>query len=397
MRFAVLFACIVGAIGLVAAAPGASATPLQITPRVIRIEPGVIALGRRTANRTRFDPVVHGFRFANEFGNDFIPAFDWRTDGLCGGMIFAALDYFNNPHVPLPTQDYLPADGTTLRQFIYDRQTNSIVDHNHVRWSEFGFNPQGVRNAEFYQWGLEGRLDELRREIDAGRPVPIGMKGCNEACAGDHVVLAIGYDVGGYNGDPHSPTARQVRIFVYDPNFPGRTMTLTPFPEAASWRYVERDHEGVQRRWRAWFIAHYSVRTPPVIVQAPRELLLSFETGGDDLRGGNDNLIVHVLTRSGRTLRFDNVNQGRRWINNNYQDVPLPLPDDVRVADIRGVRLETTFRGGFDGDNWNLDELTVNAIEDGVRRELFFDEGAPLFRFTGDERIREFLFCPSCG
>lgn len=386
---AVLFAFAM--ISLVLGATPALATQLQITPNLTRFEPGVISLTRRTANRTSFDPATQGFRFPNDFANNFIPEFDWRTDGLCGGMIFAVLDYLNNPDVPLPTQDYLPADGTVLRDYIYARQTNSIVDHNHVNWSEFGLNPFGARNAEFYRWGLESRLDDLRREIDAGRPVPIGLKGCDEGCMGDHVVLAIGYDVGRYNGDPNSPTARDVRITVYDPNHPMVTRTFSPFPDQALW-----GHQESRERWRAWFIAQYSVRTPPRIDRAPRELLLTVGTGGDDLRGTNDNLNVHVLTRTGRTLSFNNVNRGHPWLNNTVQQVSLTLPEGVRPVDVRGVRLETTSRGGMGGDNWNLESLSVEGIEDGVRQNFFLDSNTPLFRFTGDQRTREFLFCPSC-
>lgn len=397
MRIPAMVLAALMAIGLLAATPAAATPAFQVRPNVLQIDPGRIVIARRTANRTTFDPAVHGFRFANTFANNFIPEFDWRTDGLCGGMVFAALDYFNHPEIPFPTQDWEPADGTPLRTYLYHRQTNSIVDHNHVNWSEFGLNPFGTRNQEFYQWGLEGRLDQLRAEIDAGRPVPLGLKGCNEACADDHQVLAIGYDVGNYNGDPTSSTAQQVRIFVYDPNFPGRTMTLQPFVAAATWRYLEADHDGVRRRWRAWFIEAYSVRTPPTIVLPPSQLLLTIWTGGDDLRGTNDNLNVLVLTRTGTTLRFDNVNQGHPWINNSEQRITLTLPEGVRPSDVRGVRLETTFTGGWNGDNWNMESLAVDGVQDGVRTEFFFDEGTPLVRFTGDDRVREFQFCPSCS
>lgn len=385
-------------LALMLGAPSAQAQ-IQVTPRnLVLPPPGVVVQGRRTANRTEFDPAVHGFRFANTFANNFIPEFDWRTDGLCGGMVFAALDYFYNPTIPIPTQDWEPADGTTLRDYVYARQTNSVVDHNHVRWNELGFNPHGQRSSEFYRWGLEGRLDELRREIDAGRPVPLGMKSCSgfAGCVGDHQILAVGYDVGDYNGDPGSETARQVRIFVYDPNFPGRTMTLSPFPGNYAWRYVEPDDQGVRHQWVAWFIEAYSVRTPPTIVLPARQLLLWITTGGDDLRGTNDNLNVHVLTRTGRTLTFNNVNRGHPWINNSEQAIALELPDGVQPRDVRGVRLETTFGGGIGGDNWNMDRLIVDGVQDGVRREFFSEEGTPLFRFTGDQRVREFLFCPDC-
>ena len=139
------------------------------------------------------------------------------------------------------------------------------------------------------------------------------------------------------------------------------------------------------------------MRTPPLITPAPRELLLTFDTGGDDLRGTNDNLNVHILTRTGRTLTFNNVNQGHPWINNSLQQISITLPEGVRPVDVRGVRLETTATGGWNGDNWNLEGLSVDGIEDGVRTQFFFETSTPLFRFTGDQRTREFLFCPSCS
>jgi len=398
MRVRVAVLSFLMALGMVSFAAPASATIQQVTPRILDIRPGVIATGRRTANRMRFDPAVHGFRFSNYFGNNFIPEFDWRTDGLCGGMIFAALDYFNNPHIPLPTQDYRPADGTALRDYIYARQNHSVIDQNLAQWIELSFNPHGQRNSEFYRWGLEGRLDQLRREIDAGRPVPLGLKSCSgwDYCGGDHQVIAIGYDVSGYDGDPRGSTVREVRIIVYDPNQPGQIRTLSPAPESVAWRYHEPNEEGRRLAWQAWFIENYTPQTPPVITQAPRELVLTLGTGGDDLRGTNDNLNAHVLTRSGRTLTFNNINRGHPWLNNSEQEIALPIPDDVRLADVRGVRLETTSRGGLGGDNWNLDYISIAGIERGARSEFFYDENFPLFRFTGDQREREFLFCPGC-
>ena len=126
--------------------------------------------------------------------------------------------------------------------------------------------------------------------------------------------------------------------------------------------------------------------------QASNELILQFMTGGDDLRGGNDNVHVSLLLQSGTPLRFDNVNGRKRWPDHSSHTVNLPLPDTVRFEDIKGVRLETTFSGGLGGDNWNLERLTVSARIGGVTQQLFDQSGAPLFRFTGERRVREFPF-----
>lgn len=383
-------------LGLLAYAPPSQA--IQVVPHIQRDGLGInLRTGELTRNRTGFRPEIHGFRFANDFANNFIPEFDWRTNGLCGGMVFAALDYFNNQSVPVPNQDYLPADGTTLRDYIYARQVHSTTDQNLDQWIEYGFNPHGQRNSEFYRWGLEGRLFELKREIDAGRPVPIGLPACGGTCVGgDHQVLAIGYDIGSYNGDPSSPSARDVRILVYDPNFPGEMMRLAPLWEGRQWGYRPEENRGVNRRWQSWSISTYSVRAPPVITRAAHELLLIIGTGGDDLRGTNDNLNVHVLTRTGRTLTFENVNRGHPWINNSVQEIALPLPADLLPSDVRGVRLRTLSGGGPFGDNWNLESLEVRGYVNGERTDFFNAENTPLARFTGDEPEHEFLFCPGC-
>jgi hypothetical protein len=72
---------------------------------------------------TRFYPVAHGFLFSNN-------AIRWSYHGtiggrnLCGGMSFAALDYYyRNVQIPQVTQP--PARGTALHDYIYQRQVQA--------------------------------------------------------------------------------------------------------------------------------------------------------------------------------------------------------------------------------------------------------------------------------
>lgn len=121
------------------------------------------------------------------------------------------------------------------------------------------------------------------------------------------------------------------------------------------------------------------------------EIIVQFTTGGDDLRGDNDNVHLFVLLRSGRELRFDNVNDRSGWGNNSTHTVSRGLPPTMRFENIVGVRLETTFGGGCCGDNWNLDALRVKARIGGAERPILTAGGSGLlFRFTGDQRVREF-------
>ncbi|MBE2208467.1 MAG: hypothetical protein IAE84_12825 [Saprospiraceae bacterium] len=350
---------------------------------------------------TRFDPVKHGYKFANNFTvQTQLAGFNGPTfGGLCGGMVYSALDYFH-AGMTIPQQNYMPAEGMPLQSYIWQRQQQSAFP-NADKWIEYGINPFGEFNRKFFNWGLElgsGRLGELMSKIDRGEPVPLGLKDCGNDCRcpggncpGSHQVLAIGYEMGRYKGDLGA-NIEDLSIFVYDPNYPGRTMTLRPDVNGAMYLYREEGQAGVHAcRWRAYFTdMKYTRANPPAISNLPNELVATFVTGGDDLRGGNDNVHLVLILRSGATLRFDNVNNGRRWVDNSTQSISRPLDQNVRRGDIAGVRVEFTGSGGMGGDNWNLDKLTIRLS--GETHPLFHQEGAPLVRFTGDNRSREFRF-----
>lgn len=122
----------------------------------------------------------------------------------------------------------------------------------------------------------------------------------------------------------------------------------------------------------------------------PSELVLEFQTGVDDLRGNRDNLHVFVQLRDGRELKFLDVNKRRRWFPHSSETVILPLPDGVGRDQLAAVRLETTFGGGIGGDNWDLKQLRISVRSRGT--VLFEDSGEPLYRLTGDEKVREVRF-----
>src|SRR5258706_4371407 len=174
------------------------------------------------------------------------------------GMLSTDLPYIT-PKNRIPNQNPRPADKTALHSYIYDRQTHSLLD-NVDKWAEVLFNPNGARDAEFFNWGLQttngGRLQELMQSIDAGTPVPLGLK-VNKG-NGDHQVLAIGYFLGRYKGDPNS-FADEGRIRAYDPNHKNQVMTLMPVPSQKVYTYVEDQSEN----WRTYFVdKKYKPHTP---------------------------------------------------------------------------------------------------------------------------------------
>jgi hypothetical protein len=114
-----------------------------------------------------------------------------------------------------------------------------------------------------------------------------------------------------------------------------------------------------------------------LILKSGGQLILTIGTGGDDLRGGNDNLDVFLVLRDGKMLRFDNVNRSRAWGNNSSQEVRLPLPAGLSFNDLIALRLETMATGGIGGDNWNLDFLQVQAQIGGRHERLCHTEEPP--------------------
>jgi hypothetical protein len=162
-----------------------------------------------------FLPSRHGFAFANSW--PAAPAISIRTPagrlgignaalGLCGGMVFAAFDYWHAGRLPPAVR---PAPGTPLYRFVVRR----LIESWHV--------PAGV--AGYYRGMLSSDADLARRTIsrqwprirallDDGQPVPLALVTVDSASplllGRNHQVLAYGYEV-------HGP---EVTLAVYDPN-----------------------------------------------------------------------------------------------------------------------------------------------------------------------------------
>jgi Ricin-type beta-trefoil lectin domain-like len=344
---------------------------------------------------TSFIPETHGFRFVNTFnGEDII-----RWGGLCGGMVYSALDYFRN-RISIPQQTYTPANATTLQSYIYQRQQHSMWNVNE-KWSELEV-AYNFRAGEIYRWGIQGtgggRLEELKNAIDAGRSVPIGLFGggvpsINGGSGGNHVVLAIGYSLGRYTGDFGS-RAGEFKILAYDPNMRNKIVTLVPDLIGQCYFEVENG-----KAWRTYFVntRYDNEHTPPRDIPnfperepdgSIRHIYAEFATGKDDLRGGNDNVSVVVRYTDGTEQVFRNVNNGARWVDNSWQTVHLELNRPVRRADISYFRITTSFGSDIFSDDWNLGWFRVTTGLGGINiTQSFPPEGSEyIFRFSGDQR-----------
>jgi hypothetical protein len=190
-----------------------------------------------------FAPSTSGFGFANDFphvpvrhigvpGVVSIPIGD-ASNGLCGGMVFAARDYFEAGRQPPadttapgegPLFDYLckrlfDSFGLPLGPGRYLELMSPLVSDGETFLSRLGLAPHGRA------WRMVNQeWPAVRLDIDRGHPSPLGLvtvKSSNPMdLKQDHQVLAYGYDLGGDG----------LTLHLYDPNQPGRddvTLTLS--------------------------------------------------------------------------------------------------------------------------------------------------------------------------
>ncbi len=114
------------------------------------------------------------------------------------------------------------------------------------------------------------------------------------------------------------------------------------------------------------------------------QLQFDFQTGNDDLRGGNDNLNITIFA-DGLTQKEANVNGSQRWADGSAHHVTLMLNHPVDIHQIPNILLDTTFDGGYGGDNWNMESVHVYARVNGTNVPIA-TEG--FFRFAGPPRNR---------
>jgi hypothetical protein len=225
-------------------------------------------------NSTTFLPSRHGLAFDNSWPTG--PAVSVPLGigvlgignagrGLCGGMVFAALDYWHAETTP-PTGR--PEAGTALFRFIVRR----LVDSWRV--------PAGV--LRYYRWMLlpdhdrpaaSGRRADARRAgvarrttvdhwpavkgmLDAGVPAPLGVvtvESANPLLLGaNHQVLAYAYET----------TGSVVIVHVYDPNVGPDDSVRIGFDTAGEPATFSHNL-GLQRPVRGFFLTRYKPAPPP--------------------------------------------------------------------------------------------------------------------------------------
>ena len=237
----------------------------------------------------KFDPKKHGFEFTNYFTGDMlveIPGIGTvnlggTTYGLCGGMVFAALDTFKLGAVAPDVPTTPPPSGTPMRSFLYERQINSLkyedgfLVRRLVAWMRKPLNDNTVPNplaeggVNVIERGLihlSGKefKSNIRPKLDAGNPVTIVLvKASGEdmvsnpkaAFSKNHQVLALGYSRHGDEWDIH----------IYDPNFPNTIQTL----HTNGRHQTEKGATVHTGKFRGFFEAPYRLKRPPWVEDSP--------------------------------------------------------------------------------------------------------------------------------
>jgi hypothetical protein len=135
--------------------------------------------------------------------------------------------------------------------------------------------------------------------------------------------------------------------------------------------------------------------TIPASQAAAQEIdfvIVEIRTGGDDLRGKNDNAFASVWSyrSDGRQRGIrQQVNRANKRIRDyTSATISFRMPEGTEVDDVTNFSIDVEgFTGGFDGDNWNVDAIRVTATRRGVTvREYINEHASPLIRFTGDNK-----------
>jgi len=166
--------------------------------------------------------------------------------GLCGGMVFAALDYWHAGLAPLAAR---PAPGTPLYRFVVRR----LIESWHIPVGVAGYYRGMVSSdAAVARRSVSRHWPRIRALLDDGQPSPVGLvtvASANPLLLGrNHQVLAYGYTLDG----------PAVTLAVYDPNSGPDDRVMIRF-SAAGFAH------NVNIRWpvRGFFLTRYVAARPP--------------------------------------------------------------------------------------------------------------------------------------
>jgi hypothetical protein len=210
-----------------------------------------------------FLPSTAGFHFPNSFPS--APALRLgpigignASNGLCGGMAFAALDLWTI-HRPPPPDPTPPAPGTAWFRYFVRRIIASwglpLGGIRYLLWTVLPDRDLGPIHGVARR--TRRTLPKIRARLNGDRPVALGVIRVHSfdlrKVGLNHQMVAFGYE------DAPGST----RLLVYDPNHPDRddlaiTVPLGDLPGSSPTRFIEGELPV-----RGLFVTRYRSKVPP--------------------------------------------------------------------------------------------------------------------------------------
>ena len=207
--------------------------------------------------KTSFDITKNSFQFINRF--ELPKILDVRLSflklknivyGLCGGMSFAAIDYFKLGRL---VPEYNEPEEINVRLFYYlwNRQLDSLggATMRKLVMCMLRSDPSLGKAV------ITEEVPKLRSLIDQGTPAVLALvrvKGLNDPTR-NHQVLATGYEF--------DPDAQQMTLTLYDPNHPRMAPTITFNMQDPS-KGIDIK-QSTRESLRGFFVIDYTSETPP--------------------------------------------------------------------------------------------------------------------------------------
>ena len=191
---------------------------------------------------TRFDPEIHGFHFSNAYIKWSAGPID--STQLCGGMVYAALDYFYGK-LTIPPDKAVPVEGSDLHNYIFDRQCGAHGS-TLLRFGASYAPIIGPLFAESPAIRVQTQQNKLMTILSTGRPAAM----CLVRQGHGHHVVAIGCDF------TDSPI-----IWIYNPNVPDKVQTV----QSTLRKGYHMDAKG--SFWHGYFVDdNYQPEAPPILI-----------------------------------------------------------------------------------------------------------------------------------
>ena len=209
--------------------------------------------------QTDFSPTINGFKFINIF--DYKLLLKVRCNfkkrlflGLCGGMIFSALDYFYS-EIIRPEFNSTDEFDNKFIDYLWKRQLDSVAANTLIRLIFHGVSS----NKHLINQVIYKEIPTIIENINKNFPVPVVIVRNHffENPTNNHQLLLVSCSI-----DRHITHFR-----CYDPNHPLQTPTITINRASGQESITYSTGEAV----RGFFINNYRYQQPFIYDNASKE------------------------------------------------------------------------------------------------------------------------------